>query len=74
MTRRFLECLFVSVYSEGGKISIVIYIVGVAFYVGLAVTCLVGTNLDSAFVLAGLYLIHILTFYKFFLFETLHPS
>ena len=65
VTRRFLECLFVSVYSEGGKISIVIYIVGVAFYVGLAITCLAGTNLDSAFVLAGLYLINILTFYKF---------
>lgn len=47
VTRRFLECLFVSVYSEGGKMSIVIYIVGVAFYVGLAVTCLVGTDLTD---------------------------
>ena len=53
VTRRFLECLFVSVYSEGGKMSIVIYIVGVAFYVGLAVTCLVGTDLTDVVLFKG---------------------
>ena len=53
VTRRFLECLYVSVYSEGGKISFIIYIVGLSFYIGLGITCLVGTDLTDTLMLKG---------------------
>ena len=53
VTRRFLECLYVSVYSDSGKISLVIYIVGLAFYIGLGITCLVGSDLNDVFTLNG---------------------
>ena len=42
-----------SVYSEGGKISLVIYVVGLAFYIGLGVTCLVGSDLTDVVTLNG---------------------
>lgn len=47
--RRFLECLFISVYSPDSKMSFVIYFVGVAFYTALPITSLSGTNLNDAF-------------------------
>ncbi|KAH3834719.1 hypothetical protein DPMN_108054 [Dreissena polymorpha] len=44
VTRRFLECLTVSVYSPDGKISILVYIVGVTFYGALPLSSLAGTD------------------------------
>ncbi|XP_052797104.1 polyprenol reductase-like isoform X1 [Mya arenaria] len=44
VVRRFLECKLVSVYSPGGKMSIIIYLVGVCFYAALPLTTVSGTD------------------------------
>lgn len=49
VVRRFLESMFVSVYSPNSKMSIVIYIIGVSFYAAVPVTSLSGTDLQHTF-------------------------
>jgi len=45
--RRFTECKLVSVYSPGGKMSIIIYLVGVSFYAALPLTSVSGTDFSK---------------------------
>ena len=54
VTRRLLECLFVSVYS-GRKMNVATYIVGFMYYVLFAFTCFAGTKLSDGLLLSGLY-------------------
>ena len=54
VTRRWIECMVVSVYSKDGKMSLIIYFVGLAFYTGLTLACVTGSNLSQELKLKGI--------------------